>query len=402
VKHIYFCTSHPAFSETFVATEMQSMVDRGEDVLVYSLRKPPRELSPSVPYLRRPCSRAALALWSVAGLWLLLTNIAAGLRFHPRNAMRLLVAASHAARVAKTIRRPDERKVGGVVLHAHFLDRPADVVAMLRSVGTAKFVTVHAGDAYVESDRALRNWRVQSFDKVICASDYVRRGLPERDSDIDVIHCGVAVPADLERRITRPLTRVRVCTVARLIPTKNHPYAAAVLEELTARGISVEWHVVGGGPMESWLDEFASATTHPGLRVVKHGAVAHEQALILMRAADVAVLPSKAQFPGTDGIPVALIEAMASGVLAVSTPVGGIPELIIDGVTGVLGDPLDPKGCAAAIAVLLGDPRRMQAILDNAFEHVRESFNARNSAAALASLTQLRGPENVPPQSVPR
>jgi colanic acid/amylovoran biosynthesis glycosyltransferase len=195
---------------------------------------------------------------------------------------------------------------------------------------------------------------------------------------------------------------VRVCTVARLIPTKNHPYAAAALEELVARGISVEWDVVGGGPMESWLHEFASATTHPGLRVNIHGAVAHEQALALMRGADVMVLPSKAHFPGTDGIPVALIEAMASGVLAVSTPVGGIPELIIDGVTGVLGDPLDPKGCAAAIVALVGDPGRMQAVLDNAFEHVRESFNAQRSAAALARLTQPDGRAHVQMQSVPR
>ena len=389
MKHIYFCTTHPSFSETFVALEMQSLIDQGEEVVVYGLREPPHDLRPSAPYLKPPCSRSRLALWSIPGLWVLITNCVAGLRFHPRSATRLLIAASHAARVRRVVRRLDGASTGGVVLHAHFLDRPADVVAMLPRVGAAKLVTVHAADAYKRSDSALRKWRIESFDGIICASDYVRRGLPERQSGIDVIHCGVAVPRGQERLITRPLTHVRVCTVARLIPTKNHHYAAAVLEELVALGMSVEWHVIGRGPMESWLQRFASATRRDRLHVVMHGAVTHEQALALLRATDVMVLPSKAQLPGTDGIPVALMEAMASGVLAVSTPVGGIPELIIDGVTGVMGEPLDPKGCAASIADLLGNPRRMQAILDGAFEHVRQSFNAQESAAALLSLIHL-------------
>jgi glycosyltransferase involved in cell wall biosynthesis len=107
-----------------------------------------------------------------------------------------------------------------------------------------------------------------------------------------------------------------------------------------------------------------------------------------MRAADLTILPSLAELSGTDGIPVALMEAMASGVLTVSTPVGGIPELVIDGVTGVMGDPSDPQGCAAAVADLLGDPGRMQQVIDAAFEHVRESFNARESVAALLNLTE--------------
>jgi colanic acid/amylovoran biosynthesis glycosyltransferase len=388
VKHIYFCTEHPSFSETFVAVEMQSLVERGEDVLVYSLRQPPHDFRPSAPYLKPPRPRSRLVLWSVPGLWLLMTNCFAGLRFHPRSATRLLVAASHAARVRGVVRRLEKETSGGVVLHAHFLDRPADVVAMLPRFGAAKLVTVHAGDAYRRSDRALRKWRIESFDRIVCASDYVRRGLPERESGIDVIHCGVAVPRGRVRRISRPLTHVRVCTIARLIPTKNHRYAAAVLEELVALGMSVEWHVVGSGPMESWLRQFATATESSGLRVVIHGAVPHQQALALLRAADVMVLPSMAQLPGTDGIPVALMEAMASGVLAVSTPVGGIPELIIDGVTGVMGEPLDPKGCAAAIAELLGDPGRMQTILDGALKHVRQSFNAPESAAALLGITR--------------
>jgi colanic acid/amylovoran biosynthesis glycosyltransferase len=389
VKHIYFCTMHPSFSETFVAMEMKSLIDHGEEVFVYGLRKPPRTLSPCAPYLKPPCSRVWLAIWSVPGLWILLARLATGLRFRPHNAFRMLVAASHAARVRRVVRRIDAQ--GDVVLHAHFLDRPADVVAMLPATGTAKLVTVHAADAYKRSDESLRSWRLASFDRIICASDYVRRGLHERASGIDVIHCGVAVPVGHDRRITQPFTHVRVCTVARLIRTKNHPYAAAILEELADRGISVEWHIVGGGPMESWIREFATTTTRGNLRVVMHGPVAHEQSLALIRAADMMVLPSQDEISGTDGIPVALMEAMASGVLAVSTPIGGIAELIIDGVTGVMGDPLDPQGCAATVADLLTNPGRMQQIIDNALNHVRESFNAHESVTALLSLMQSSG-----------
>jgi colanic acid/amylovoran biosynthesis glycosyltransferase len=271
----------------------------------------------------------------------------------------------------------------------------------LHDVRSTKLVTAHSGDAYKTSDDALRKWRIQSFDGIICASDYVRRGLPERASGIDVIHCGVNVPRSHGRRLAEPLRHVRVCTVARLIPTKNHPYAAAVLEELADLGLSVEWHIVGSGPMEPWLQKFAEATRKTQLQVVLHGTTCHAQALALIRAADLTVLPSRAEPPGPDGIPVALIEAMAAGVLAVSTPVGGIPELIVDGVTGIMGDPLDPKGCAASIAGVLVDPERMQTILDNALEHVRESFNAQGSAAALLSLTRALAPVSSQLRCVP-
>jgi colanic acid/amylovoran biosynthesis glycosyltransferase len=402
VKHIYVCTVHPSFSETFVALEMQSLADRGEEVLVYSMRVPPAELRPSVPYLKKPCARWTLSLWSIAGLWLLAKNFRAGLRFHPRNGFRLWVAASHAARMTRIVRHLDTETSSGVVLHAHFLDKPADVVAMLRGVAATKLVTVHAGDAYTRSDGALRKWRLDSFDRIVCASEYVRRGIPERTSGIDVIHCGVAVPIAQQRQITGSLTGVRVCTVARLVPKKNYPYAAAVLEELANLGTSVEWHIVGSGPMGSWLEEFAGATRANGLRVVMHGAVAHAEALALIRVADVMVMPSRAEPPGPDGIPVALIEAMAAGVLAVSTPVGGIPELIIDGVTGVMGDPSDPKSCAATLARLLGDPEQLHSMLDRAFEHVRGSFNARGSAAALFDLTYEAVPETGRLQEVRR
>jgi len=388
MKHIYFCTTHPSFSETFVTTEMQSLIDRGEEVLVYSLRKPPSALTPCTKYLKPPCSRLQLAMWSLPGLRVLIANLNAGLRFRPHNALRLLGAASHAARVAKMVRRLTRQ--GAVVLHAHFLDRPADVVAMLPTPGATKLVTVHAGDAYKRSDVALRDWRVASFDTIICASDYVRRGLSERASGIQVVHCGVAIPIGHERHIDRAFTHVRVSTVARLIRSKNHPYAAAVVEELAARGISVEWHIVGDGPMEPWIRQFAETTTCNELRVVMHGAVAHDRSLALMRATDLMILPSQTEPTGSDGIPVALMEAMASGVLAVSTPVGGIPELVIDGVTGLMGDPLDPHGCAAAIAGVLSNPGRMQEIVDNAFAHVHDSFNAYGSASELVKLTQSR------------
>jgi colanic acid/amylovoran biosynthesis glycosyltransferase len=132
-------------------------------------------------------------------------------------------------------------------------------------------------------------------------------------------------------------------------------YAAAVLEEMTRLGVDVEWHIVGDGPLMAWLKTYAQESAVQHLRVVVYGSLTSDEALAVLRTSDVMILPSKASIGGSDGIPVALIESMAAGVLAVSTPVGGIPELVVDNVTGIMGDPQDPAACAHALVAVLSD-----------------------------------------------
>jgi glycosyltransferase involved in cell wall biosynthesis len=122
------------------------------------------------------------------------------------------------------------------------------------------------------------------------------------------------------------------------------------------------------------------------VRVHLHGARPHDETLQILRSCDVMILPSKQSPDGSDGIPVAMMESMVAGVLVVSTPVGGIPELVVDGVTGLLGDPGDPIACGVVLAGVLATPGSTEEITARAFDHVNVGFNTVRSAFALQAL----------------
>lgn len=101
----------------------------------------------------------------------------------------------------------------------------------------------------------------------------------------------------------------------------------------------------------------------------------------LLAAADVVVLPSR-----SEGLPMAALEAMALGKPVVASRVGGLPEAVEDGVTGVLVPPSDPDALAAALAELLGDPERARAMGEAGRARVLEGFTAERMVAGYVEL----------------
>jgi glycosyltransferase involved in cell wall biosynthesis len=96
----------------------------------------------------------------------------------------------------------------------------------------------------------------------------------------------------------------------------------------------------------------------------------------LLRDFTVAVLPSR-----QEGLGLALIESMAAGVPSVATPVGGLPELVVDGETGLLVEPESPPSLAEAVSRLLEDPARAGRLAAAGQERVRSSFSLESMVA---------------------
>jgi glycosyltransferase involved in cell wall biosynthesis len=121
----------------------------------------------------------------------------------------------------------------------------------------------------------------------------------------------------------------------------------------------------------------------------------------ILSEASVFVLPSVVTARGDrDGIPVALMEAMAVGLPVVSTRVSGIPELVVHGVTGLLADEKDAPGLADAITRLFNDPAAAQAMAAEARRKVEQEFDVAREAQKLLDAMQGRPARAAQPAGV--
>jgi glycosyltransferase involved in cell wall biosynthesis len=100
-----------------------------------------------------------------------------------------------------------------------------------------------------------------------------------------------------------------------------------------------------------------------------------------MSAADIFALPSR-----SEGIPNAVLEAMATGVPVVATAVGGVPEIIEDGVTGRLVPSERPDLLAQGLADVLDNPQLKERLVSEATHHVRQAFSVEARAARIHAL----------------
>jgi glycosyltransferase involved in cell wall biosynthesis len=121
-------------------------------------------------------------------------------------------------------------------------------------------------------------------------------------------------------------------------------------------------------------------------RVELLGARSSDDVLDIVRSADIAVLPSVVADDGQmEGVPVALMEALACEIPVVAPRLSGIPELVIDGNNGLLVEPGDPVALAEALEVLASDPDLRRRLGRAGRTHVLASFDARENARMLVA-----------------
>jgi glycosyltransferase involved in cell wall biosynthesis len=155
-------------------------------------------------------------------------------------------------------------------------------------------------------------------------------------------------PAD-----SRPSSPVlRVVTVARLNPAKGYQHALPAMAMLRDRGVDFRYSIVGSGPYES---EIRSLVERHALvdRVSVLGSRSSEEVADILRDSDVFVLPTAGLGEGT---PAAVCEAMSAGLPIVATEVGGLADMVEEGVSGFLVRPGDARALFDAVVRLSSDP----------------------------------------------
>jgi colanic acid/amylovoran biosynthesis glycosyltransferase len=358
LRVVYVVNEYPTVSETFVYREIEALRATGAQVHVFPLRV--RSAKDAPDYLLRPLDLTgrlsiALPVLLSGGPAVARALLRSMLRLNPREWSREVYAAVWAAALVGSLRR-----AGAVpdFLHAHFLARCTDVAryVQLLTGGELRFsATAHAGEVYGRQEPWLLRHRVAAAQGVVGVSHHIlervralRPGVPAT-----VVRCGV-VPEEIPP--ARPPQVFSVVSVGRLVPQKGLVTCVDAAALLRDRGIEFEWAVVGEGPLRTELERAIARHRLSGcVRLL--GARTSDETLRQIARAHCFVLPCQEGPNGeTDGIPVALMEAMASGLPVVSSPVAGVPELVEDEVSGLLVRSRDPFALAGAVARLAGDP----------------------------------------------
>ena len=147
--------------------------------------------------------------------------------------------------------------------------------------------------------------------------------------------------------------------------------------------LPLECRIIGEGPLEAELRALAEALGQQG-RVVIAGPSPESEILEQLHRSTLFVLPCVTDSKGdSDNLPTVIMEAMAAGLPVVSTPVAGVPEMVIEGVTGWLAPEHSPEALAAKIRSLLQDETLCQSMGAAGAARCRELFDVRKTCAEL-------------------
>ncbi len=275
----------------------------------------------------------------------------------------LLVAQFFAVRRAVRERRPD-------VIHAHWII-PQGMVARMAAPRIPLVVTTLGGDLYALRDplsRAIKRSVLRHARAVTVMNEDMRRiaislGADPTTTTVRPMGAQVAQFADAAhaRAGRAPRTPVRLLAVGRLVEKKGFAVLLEALRGLDRAGVSPEaWHltVVGDGPLRAQLEAAAR-----GLPVEFVGQLTRTALTRADAEADVAVFPSvRAASGDQDGLPVALLEAMASGCAVIVTDLPGLDEAVVDEESGLIVPSGDVEALRRALGRLISRPQTRAAL----------------------------------------
>ena len=400
---------YPRLSETFIAQEIAGLEALGLDIAIVSLRHPTdrhshpvhETIRAQVAYLpeylyqeprrvfrawwrlrRTPAYRAARRVWLKD--WRRDPTPNRGRRF----GQALVLAAEL------------DPAIGW--LHAHFLHTPGSVARYAALIAGLPFsLSAHAKDIWTTPEWETREKLATCRWLVTCTRaghDYLAALAPP--GRVALTYHGLDLarfpppPAQAEAPPPRdgsdPHAPCRRLASGRLVEKKGYDDLLQALALLPA-GLHWQFHHIGGGPHAAALRRLA-ARLGLAARISWAGPAPQQAVLAALRDADLFLLASRIAANGDrDGLPNVLMEAQSQGLACLATRVAAIPELIEDGVTGILVPPASPAAFAAALGPLCTGPARRRALGEAGAARLRAHFTPAPGIAALAARFGLAG-----------
>ena len=363
----YLVSQYPAYSHTFILREIQQLRQFDVAIAVASINLPDRPLAKLTDVERNEAEhtfyiksqgilKAAAALGKTLALNPrgLLRGIKHAVKLGGWDIKRLLYHVFYLAEALLVGHWMRSQNINH--LHVHFATPAASVGMLVKTVfGYSFSFTVHGPDEFYDAAGYNLPEKILAADFIFCISHYARSQVMKLSPvqawpKLDVCRLGV----DPQRFIPAPKPKqtgsCNLLCVGRLTPAKGQAILLESVAQLQQQGIAVTLTLVGMGPDESSLRQYADALGIGGL-VHFIGAVDQDHILDYYKAADMFVLPSFAE-----GLPVVLMEAMSMEIPCITTAITGVPELIRNGLDGLLVPASDSEGLTQAILQLVNDP----------------------------------------------
>lgn len=401
VRVAYLVSRFPKLTETFVLYEILAMRQFGIEVSLFPLRRERTEVmhAEAREVVESACFTPVFCSWQllwahmffmVTKPWTYVTTVATLLRANFGSRRYLAGAIAYFPKAGLLARKM--KRLGIQHLHAHFASHPAAVAYVInRLTGIPFSFTAHGSDLH--RDRHMLREKVDASTFVVAISDYNREVILREcghtcREKTHVIHCGVDTSKfscrDIETAFENKNGPFKIVCTGTLHEVKGQSHLIQACRSLKDQNLDVECHLIGDGPDRKVLEE---QTARLGLRdqIIFHGRLPHQGVVQHLKSADVLVAPSVPTKCGRrEGIPVALMEAMSSGVPPIASDLSGIPELVIDEITGLLVPPGDAAGLAAALTRLYSDHSLRRRLAQQARQKVESEFDLRDNAIRLA------------------
>lgn len=389
---VYIIGTYPGLTTTFIDREIRAMRANGVQVRVISIRKPHTILAQAQEQMQDITSYllpVSVRRFIVGHLRFLLQKPGTyvGTLFellrsrHPNLNARLKTILHFAEGVyaAELIR---QEKCDHI--HAHFVDRASSVAFVAgRLLHVPYSVTAHANDIYVKPE--LLDLKFSQARFVATCTGYNRRHIEKEFHLNGKLHClyhGLELE-EYQPQFNASAEMPLITAVGQLKEKKGFTYLLESCHILKENGYNFHCKIIGEGPLRSALEQKIQDLSLED-RVTLCGALPHESVIDQMKSSTMFALPCVTGSDGDrDGIPNAILEAMAMKLPVISTSHSGIPEVITDGANGLLVPPADPKALAQAIARLLDEPQLGRQMGERGRQTVNENFDARRNASRL-------------------
>ena len=260
------------------------------------------------------------------------------------------------------------------IIHLHQGSRAARGIA--RTSSKARFI-LHLHGCIDEDQEGGNPKRPSGAHAVIAAAHAIARQHPS--DTLEVLHAGVELAQDVDRSHAFAQRPIVIGTACRLVARKGILDLIRAFELVRAE-VPLQLEIAGDGSEQVQLEREVQTR---GLADRVRFLGWQDNLDAVYSAWDIFAFPSH-----DEGLPISVLEAMAAGLPVVGTSVGGIPELIVDGLTGYVVSPSSISELAARLHLLVADAKRRTDMGTAGRQRVRDHFSAERMVAQVSALYQ--------------